>query len=565
VVGCLDDESQDLDDTPTTQRASPSATPVGARAALPTNAVYAWGLDDPTYPLTEYEDLAAAVNAALRDMNAELSAGAPIYLPPIDGTHTITSGAIDVPPFGKSKQPAIVGPNAQSANETLKVAIGESFPDDSFLRLDAEGPSGNGFTFSGVAIRDANGVLSTAVIDIKNAARSVLTHLDIWANGGARRVIDLHEDQGDTIDFANLHDVNLKITSSGQTCLRCSAGQVWMTHADVGSTGDNLTFTDDTTGIEMVGASGAFITAYLHKLERGIHLVDTNETVDPGGGRGNYFLFRCERPGQEVRHPFYNEGWHGTTVVPINSPQGQYRHSLDTGTDTRWVTDAAPTHPGAAIGGGGAGLPSTYETTGDVRPVPGAVELRAEPGSEAVLDNDGVPLLTPVRDTERVASGLSERKPTLSLKVDPSDESGAITRFGLVEEPWSDWVGGVYDADEGAYHLRAVRDGSVVEDVDASLPATGRGDLFTIAHGPATVRKPGETDDITRVRETEGTLVSVGMLALGGNPEATTSLVAEIDSQFDGCEVAVGLENDGDGTRTSRLYEGRMVYARSNP
>jgi hypothetical protein len=542
----------------------------GHASALPTDALYVRGLSNPVYPLREYEDVAAAINVALEDMNAELDYGTTIFLPPA-GTQRIDSGTITIPAFGRNRMPTILGPQGQGAQSGLVLRPTSAFSDASLFRLDTSGSDGVGLSLGNFRVVDPDAVLSDAVFEFRNAARIVMQHVHVWTGGGAEYLLDMEESEGDTTDFLSLYDVNLTVGESGQTCARIAAGQLHVDHCDIGGGGPNRTFQPDTTGLALTGAAGGFLNVYLHKLERGIHLVGQDATGAPEPGRGNVFGFRAERPGNEVRHPVVNEGWHGTTFVPMNIPHGQYRHSLDLGFDTEWVTEAVRTHPQTELAGGGTGVPNPpFRTRGDVSTRDGAVVLRASGGDEAVLDNGGNPPIVSLRPKSEsprsLSGGLSERKPTLRAKVDPATGDGAITRVGLAANQWEDWIGVVYDADAG-YRLRAVRDGETVADEVAGFQAGGIGDLLTIAHGPATVVRPANqqsSGSADFAKEDGGTIVSAAVHQVGQGPKpGIASMTARIDDQFAGVEPVYALENTAGGTRRTRIYDGDVEYARS--
>jgi hypothetical protein len=533
---------------------------------LPTDAIYAYGLSDPVYPLENYEDLAAAVNKALADMGQQ-SVGGTVFLPPI-GDARIGSGKISIPPIGKFSQPAIVGPNHQAMATELTLKPRESFPDDTLI--EHRSPSagdGAGITLRGIFVADPNSVISNEFIKLVNNGRNVLSSISIWQNptrdGGADRLVDITETEGETQDFAYLTDLNLgwKSPGYGMTGLRCSAGQVWMNHCNVGGGGTLHNHGAGDTAIQFTGATGALVSAYLKYVDRGIHLVDHRETVDPGAGRGNWIAIRAERPGAEVRHPVYNEGWHGVSILPLNAPERQYRTSVDLGYNTEWLSGAVHSHPQANIAGGGR-VPSKVRTVGDVTTGPGTIRLRGSGDTSARIDNWGTPLLTPRREAADTG-GLSALKPKLQAQIDPATAAGAVTRVGLVDERWSDWVGVVYDARVDSYRLRAVQNGRTVVDREAGFGPSGIGDMVTVSYGPPTIDTPGSLDE--RVSIDGGAMLSASVLASSGSPQRTAFMTATNESQFDGVETVYALEAPSGTDAMAELYQGRLVYGNTYP
>jgi hypothetical protein len=571
VAGCSalssDGEETGTGDTPATAR-SPQGLPAGAQSGLPTDALYAWGLSNPVYPLSEYEDVAAALNVALADMNAEMDYGGTIFLPPA-GPQRISSGTVTIPAFGSNDMPAIVGPQGQGAQSGMVFRPTSDFPDASLFELETSGSDGNGLSLANFRVVDPDAVLSDAVFKFRNAARIVMNHVHVWTPGGAEYLLDMEESEGDTTDFLSLYDVNLTIGESGQTCARIAGGQLHVDHCDIGGGGPDRTFQPDTTALAFTGAAGGFLNVYMHKVERGIHLVGKDASGSPEPGRGNVFGFRTERPGQEVRHPVVNEGWHGVTFLPMNVPHAQFRHSLDLGVDTEWVTEAVRSHPQTQLAGGGTGVPNPpFRTRGSVSTENGAVTLRASGNQAAVVDSGGNYPLVSLREKDEKSGGLSERKPTLRAKVDPATGDGAITRVGLAANQWDDWIGVAYDGTEGEYWLRAVRNGELIAAESAGFgPGDGIGDLVTIAHGPATVVRPENPQSHGPegfASEDGGTILSAAIHQVGAGPQPGTAWITPtIDDQFDGCEPVYALENTAGGTRSARIYEGDVEYTRS--
>jgi hypothetical protein len=459
------------------------------------------GIEDPIFPLSEYADLAAAMNAAL-DAMGEFR-GKAMYLP-YGGPYEVSSGKVTVPIFGPDQKytwdgaPTIVGGGPRQASA---IRVTEAFPDDVLIEStlgdregDAKPANNKALRIEGLKVNDPDGALGDAVMSLPDRVQLSLENLSLRSTAADHLLEIPHPGSG---DFIAMHTIEFNFSAEEQTALAIAGNQVLATDLRFNGSSEPIPGTvgafigggavvlqGDFEGIEtgvILGGSGPL-------PERGSAPPDAYAAVDSNGGEGEgarlgavtALYQRTENPGVGVPTPIDIRGYDSAVVVPMNAPQRTVRHSRDGGCNTTWIVGGRePRH----FGGGGPSLPGWLRGGSGVEPAPGRIELPAD-GSR--LDNGGVPVAGGRLPPEATA-------PQFRTEIRPprGDDGGPVgrTRIGFVENRWSDWVGAVIDETTGAYQLTAVQDGSPVGAVDTGVRPIGEREVLkvTLGAGQATV------------------------------------------------------------------------------
>jgi hypothetical protein len=527
------------------------------------NSVVAPGLSDPIYPVGEYEDLAAAMNAVLTDMKSELDYGTTMYLPN-DGPYEVTSGKVTIPMFGVEDMGWDGGPTIVGGGEMASsIHVESSFPDDVFLDTPLE-QDGTARTNHGLLLRNfrlMNKGGCETLVRLRNWALATLSNVNFISNDGVG--LALTQPDSGCPCFVNGYDLEFRV--KGGTGVKGEvSNMLWMTGCRVSGVG----------GVGFDIAAGAVV---LHADVAGVDtgtivrnpgtmqgdgttagVPETPLTSDEMMYGGNVIYQRTERPGQflpeephlGVQTPIDIRGAQGTTIFPIGTTGGTIRHSRDGGVDTEWMTGSWVRNPRVDIGGGGGrSLPDRFRVTGEASPAAGRDRLVAPARERARIDT-----YNPVAGGE---TALNKTSPAFRTEFRVPMQDGNArgeTRVGLVQSPgdtpWSDWAGVTLDgtASEPSFHLVVVREGDAILDFDTGIPPLPPKAIVRISLGPRPFER---VDDVPTGWESgnatplEGE-VTVSMTQVSGGPgnHAAAWETARVPKQFDTIRPVYSLDND---------------------